>query len=304
MWVFDTANFPAASSLTSTWADGCYKSSLLVEAHRVDLGEVRSVWNRRPLPPTASSIHSEQVREWIGAESQHALRCLWSALRDRFWLNPYFEEDKGRLNKWLQASVAHDLGFLTPASIISNEPDDVRAFCERFRNDVVIKPIKRGYLEGEHGDRRVLLTSVLDANDLHRAQGEGISVCPVYVQERVPKRFDIRATVVRDRVLSCQIHSQERADTRIDFRRQFAGEHLVCHRPHDLPAKVHEQCIALIERLGPHFGALDLVLRPDGDYVFLEVNPNGQWGWIEKASGLPIAAAIADTLISSAMQSP
>jgi glutathione synthase/RimK-type ligase-like ATP-grasp enzyme len=54
----------------------------------------------------------------------------------------------------------------------------------------------------------------------------------------------------------------------------------------------------LMTALGLRFGALDFLLTPDDEWVFLEINPNGQWAFIEQATGLPIAAAIADALTS------
>lgn len=50
------------------------------------------------------------------------------------------------------------------------------------------------------------------------------------------------------------------------------------------------------ERMHLNFGCFDLIVTPDGEYVFLECNPNGQWLWVELATGLPIAEAIADFL--------
>ena len=54
--------------------------------------------------------------------------------------------------------------------------------------------------------------------------------------------------------------------------------------------------VLLVRRLGLHYGTIDMVLTPDGRYVFLEINPNGQYLWIEKQSGLPITEAVCDLL--------
>jgi pyruvate carboxylase len=52
----------------------------------------------------------------------------------------------------------------------------------------------------------------------------------------------------------------------------------------------------LMRSLGLRFGALDFLVTPEGEWVFLEVNPNGQRAFVEQATGLPIAAAIAGAL--------
>ena len=69
------------------------------------------------------------------------------------------------------------------------------------------------------------------------------------------------------------------------------------YAPHELPLEEEQRCIRLVQELGQCFGAIDLVLHPERGYVFLEINPNGQWGWIEDFTGLPIAAAFADLLV-------
>jgi glutathione synthase/RimK-type ligase-like ATP-grasp enzyme len=68
------------------------------------------------------------------------------------------------------------------------------------------------------------------------------------------------------------------------------------HKPHNLPDEISKKVINLVHRLGLNFGAIDIILTPDQRYVFLEVNPNGQWGWVEDLTGLPISDAIIDLL--------
>ena len=68
------------------------------------------------------------------------------------------------------------------------------------------------------------------------------------------------------------------------------------HFPHALPPEVQERCVRLVERLELCYGAIDMILTPDGRYVFIETNPSGQYIWIENETGLPISAAICDFL--------
>jgi glutathione synthase/RimK-type ligase-like ATP-grasp enzyme len=123
-----------------------------------------------------------------------------------------------------------------------------------------------------------------------------VRYCPIIVQAVVPKRIELRITVVGRRVFAAEIHSQASNHTRLDWRRYDMFE--TPHRPHDLPPDVERRCIQLVARLGLCYGAIDMVLTPDGRYVFLEINPNGQYLWIEQATGLPISDAICDLLIT------
>jgi glutathione synthase/RimK-type ligase-like ATP-grasp enzyme len=101
-------------------------------------------------------------------------------------------------------------------------------------------------------------------------------------------------TVVGQKTFVVAIHSQDTEETQIDWRKgsNISLEHTVI----DLPDDVRSRCISLVERLGLRFGAIDLIRDRSGDFWFLEINPNGQWAWIERRTGLPITAAIVDEL--------
>ncbi|NJR75066.1 MAG: hypothetical protein HC773_18390 [Scytonema sp. CRU_2_7] len=115
-------------------------------------------------------------------------------------------------------------------------------------------------------------------------------------QAYIPKRLELRITVVGQQVFAAEIHSQETNHTRYDWRRY--DHHKTPYFPHELPPEVEQRCVQLVEKLGLCYGAIDMILTPDGRYVFLEINPNGQYLWIELATGLPISDAICDLLIS------
>ena len=120
-------------------------------------------------------------------------------------------------------------------------------------------------------------------------------------QAYVPKRFELRITVVGQQVFAAEIHSQHTNHTRHDWRRYDLDE--TPHFPHALPPDVAQRCIQLVQELGLCYGAIDMVLTPDDRYVFLEINPSGQYLWIEQLTGLPITDALCDLLIAGAQDS-
>lgn len=67
---------------------------------------------------------------------------------------------------------------------------------------------------------------------------------------------------------------------------------------HELPGHIEEKIDEMMRLLGLQFGAIDMILQPDGEYVFLEVNPQGEWGMLEKYLGFPISATIAEKLVN------
>jgi hypothetical protein len=100
--------------------------------------------------------------------------------------------------------------------------------------------------------------------------------------------------------LAAEIDSQATNHTRHDWRR-YDHDHTPI-RPHALPPMQAELCRRLVRRLGLAYGAIDLIVAPDGRHVFVEINPNGQYLWIEDATGLPITEAVCELLCRRARQ--
>ena len=117
---------------------------------------------------------------------------------------------------------------------------------------------------------------------------------PVLFQRNIAKRFELRITVVEDEVLAAEIHSQATYRTQLDWR-HYDWDHTP-YRIHALPDDIRDKCLELTRRLGLRFGAIDMIVTPDGNYVFLEINPSGQWRWIEDQCGLPISDALCHAL--------
>jgi glutathione synthase/RimK-type ligase-like ATP-grasp enzyme len=128
-----------------------------------------------------------------------------------------------------------------------------------------------------------------DLKDLHTLRWS-----PVILQEYVPKHVELRVTVVGSEIFPAEIESQASSRSRDDWRRYDLAR--TPYRRHTLPADVAERLHAVVRAFGLCYGAIDLVLTPDGRYVFLEINGNGQWLWIEELTQMPIADAIASLL--------
>jgi hypothetical protein len=107
----------------------------------------------------------------------------------------------------------------------------------------------------------------------------------------VPAEADLRVTVVEDELFAAAIRSGP--DYRADYRLGLGSASVVPYRlPHDIAARLLE----LMKALKLAFGAIDLRLTPDGEHVFLEVNPAGEYLFISERTGQPIPAAIAACL--------
>jgi glutathione synthase/RimK-type ligase-like ATP-grasp enzyme len=127
---------------------------------------------------------------------------------------------------------------------------------------------------------------------------QDVQLCPLVVQAYVRKTLEVRVTVVGSDVFAAEIHSQATRRTLVDWRRYDRTN--TPHAVHTLPPEIAERCLGLVRAMGLAYGAIDLVLTPEGHYVFLEINPNGQYMWIEHLTGLPITDRLVRLLVERA----
>jgi glutathione synthase/RimK-type ligase-like ATP-grasp enzyme len=150
---------------------------------------------------------------------------------------------------------------------------------------------------GDLGGGRVLHTSLIDC--WSEEYDADISVGPHMLQEYVQKAFDLRVTVIDKNVFACRIDSQAFIEYAVDMRRGLADKRMR-HDLISLPSTVSKLCVDIVASLGLRFGAIDLVQDSTGNFQFLEINPNGQWAWIQDRTGAPIAASISEALTNNA----
>lgn len=256
----------------------------------VPMNLVGAAYYRRPSPPM---LNIDQLLEisWEYCQKE------WATVLDSFveYLDTQFLNSPSAIaraeNKPLQISMASNLGFHVPDTLISNEPEEVRQFVSL--GPTIAKPLRCALVSSD-GEEKVIFTTDISLDNL--SSENAIAAAPVIYQRKIEKAYDIRVTVVGDQTFSAAIMSQIYAETQTDWRR--GSRHDLPHEIHLLPHSVATMCIELTKVFNLSFGAIDLILDKNGKYWFLEINPNGQWGWIEVRTGLPIAAALAEHLIS------
>ena len=131
----------------------------------------------------------------------------------------------------------------------------------------------------EHPDEnflRMIYTTPIREQDL--ALLDTIRLAPGFFQEYIPKRVELRVTIIGDDIFTAELHSQVHEETRHDWRHYDVMTPMY---EHQLPVEIAEQCLALTKAYGLNFSTSDLIVTPDGRYVFLEMNPNGQFLWVQ-----------------------
>jgi glutathione synthase/RimK-type ligase-like ATP-grasp enzyme len=142
----------------------------------------------------------------------------------------------------------------------------------------------------------VPLTTVWPDDPAAPIATDSIRLTPAVFQSYVPKAREIRAVVVGERIYAAAVDSQVDEVTRHDVR---AADNSDRYEQCQLPAAVAEALARLVAGFGLRSCSADLVETPSGEHVFLELNPNGQWLWLEVHAGLPLSAAVADLLAAS-----
>jgi len=290
----DTAEFPAQAEVSLAYdARGRARYTLRRGADEVDLRDVTAVWDRRPRDPVPpAAIADGPARDYLVAACRTFLQDTWNAL-PCLWVPARRPVVMRAQLKASQLALAGALGFTLPPTLVSNSPADVLDFYRRHEGRIVSKVVGFPAVEAD-GTTFGRYTEAVAPRDVGYAPA--IRACPMIFQAYVPKQVEVRVTVVGTEVFAAEIHSQATNRTRVDWRRY---DHFgTPYRWHDLPPALARRCRRLVQRLGLHFGAVDLALTPDGRYVFFEINPNGQYLWIEHATGLPISAAVGDLLLS------
>ncbi|MBD0386056.1 MAG: hypothetical protein ICV54_05870 [Nostoc sp. C3-bin3] len=291
---FNSADFPSKATISCSYsAVGEAKYRLFVDEEIINLDLVMSVWCRRPQPPVPhQGFEDENSYNYVKEECETYINDLWNSL-DCLWLPASTAVVKRAQFKASQLRIAATLGFELPPTLFTNDPDDFLEFYRQHNGNIISKLASISF-HTTVGKSFCRYTEVVSRRDVGYAQA--VRYCPMIFQAYVPKRLELRITVVGQKVFAAEIHSQATNHTRYDWRRYDHNK--TVYLPHQLPHKLELQCIQLVEKLGLCFGAIDMILTPDDRYVFLEINPNGQYLWVEQLTGLPISDAICDLLMS------
>ena len=301
----NTDDIPSNTIMSFSLGSSAWKGSIKIQTNGrvVNIDDARSVWWRRPGNFPLPSDLSEQEREFAKGEIEQTFDGLWSST-DCYWVSfPPNIRQAGY--KMAQLKRAAQLGFEVPRTLITTNPEEVRFFYESCKGQVIYKVMTDPFLamgkvtadtnSPEFVPRSTFATLITDAE---LAMADSVKLVPCLFQEYIPKQIELRVTVIGDEVFAAEIHSQAHEKTSVDWRHY---EVEIPYRKANLPVDIAERCLALVRSYNLNFSAMDLILTPDGRYVFLENNPNGQFMFIEqKVPELKMTEALAACLIRGA----
>jgi glutathione synthase/RimK-type ligase-like ATP-grasp enzyme len=211
-------------------------------------------------------------------------------------VNPQAASDQME-SKLRQLQLASELGFDIPRTMVSNRGDEIRAFCKSEGGRIVAKALYAPLIEEPEQDFFVFSNVVTSADLL---DNDALSLAPSIFQQMLSPKIDYRVTVIGDNVIAVRIVpiDDARGEATLDWRTREAN---VKFETSDIPKPIEQLCRDFVTRAGLVFGAIDLVEHA-GRFFFLEINPNGEWGWLEKTVGVPISSALCDVLVDGMEQ--
>jgi ATP-grasp ribosomal peptide maturase len=280
----DTAEFPEVLQVEAEFAGSGWSGQFRTVRRKMDLDAITGIYYRRLTNFVFHPDMSAAEGRWAGAQARMGFGGLLATLEP--WLNhPHhigFAEYKP-----VQLRIAADAGLLAPRTLLTNDPAAAHAFAASC-DKVVYKPFTGTGINDPDGYRQIFTTPVT----AEQCEDPAIARTMHLFQEWVPKDYEVRLTVVDSQFFAARIDAASIA-AYTDWRADYDT---LTYTAVETPAFVRNRVADFLDRLHLRFGALDFVVAPDGEWWFLECNPNGQWAWIEEATGLPIAAAIADAL--------
>jgi glutathione synthase/RimK-type ligase-like ATP-grasp enzyme len=194
-----------------------------------------------------------------------------------WWVNS--KESATRANsKLLQLKLAAQCGMTIPVTLCSNDPKDIRYFLLKHETEgVIYKPLCSNFWF-ENRQVKAAYTSKLSFLDL--PNNELLQLTPGIFQKEIKKQYELRVTCFGDYLVAAKLHSQGHPDGKVDWRAIPFGE--MSLEPYDLPQDLSNKIRAFMRKLGIVFGAMDFIVTLDDQYIFLEVNEQGQFLWIEE----------------------
>jgi glutathione synthase/RimK-type ligase-like ATP-grasp enzyme len=249
----------------------------------VDLEQVRCVWYRRIYSPVLKPAPTSRAdADWALREWREATTAAFEANGARFLSAPTAQELASM--KPYQLRAAHRLGLRIPDTIMTNDAEAARAFVHKHGGRVVHKVVKSPR-------DRFVPTRRWHAGD--EAELDTLHLTPTLFQEQIVAPYELRITVVGRKVFAAEFP----VETGVTDARRLLD---VPYKPHSLPQDVEALLLRLMDELNVQYGTIDMKLREDGEYVFLELNPQGQFLYVEIKTGQPITRAMAEFLSEEA----
>lgn len=294
---FDADRFPMDARLATEISSTGLRNRLVTADGEVDLSTVDAAWfHQTAVGYCIPELDDARHRELAVATSLVTLQGMLASM-DVLLVDPFGHAEL----KPVQLRAAQRVGLAIPHTLLTSDPGSVRRFAAEVGGSIVMKTPGtnlRTYDERGHADAQ-MYTQLLEPEDL--AELDGLQMCPMIFQELIDKKLELRIVIVGYEVFAAAIDPATwtgSQDGSVDWRQ--AHEYDFERTTYELPTPVRDRLLALMDTLGLNYAAIDMIVTPGGEHVFLEANPNGGGFEPLHKHGLPIANAMAELLLGRA----
>lgn len=293
IFLFDTRIEPQHSRLNFVVVN----SVLSVLYNNKVIKNPHSIWYRRPLPIDILQLPVTKNNLYYSytALEMHN-NSIYSLFPKALWVSNYFAIERAGY-KPTQLETAVRLGFQIPDTLITNDSTAAKTFIKRHKK-CVTKSLSRYNPISDDGMIMSFLTRRII---LGKTDFSGLYLAPAIFQEEIDDVREIRVTVVDKKVFAAAITTKGiNKNTSIrDYKMSYFNPTIkAIIEPYKLPKEISDKCVSLTRAFNLKFSAIDLLEDKNGKFWFLENNPNGQWAFVEDATGQQIGKAMAELLMS------
>lgn len=252
-----------------------------------ELSTVQSVVFKR-VPTKYNNPVGDENSAYLNNERKHFFEGLYLTFDNAKWINPMFATHIAE-RKIYQLKIAAQLGLQIPKSLVTNKLGTAIGFLS-VQSKAIIKPISNG-LQVLKDKVYSIYTTEVTSDDFRKLNLANTFSTPVFLQERIQNKYDIRVTIVGQTVFAVRI-GKESAE--VDWRKPEIIKH---YEIAVLPQTLIDKLLRLTSKFGMIYSAIDLIENPEGEFVFLEINPVGEWVWLEQELGLNISKSLIEELL-------
>lgn len=285
----DSDLFPENIQLKVSMQGNVIDAQLVTPKGSISLNSVQAVWMRRLWAPTIDESIEEPFRSMCVKESQTVLRDVLDLLHDAFWFD---DLDAIRIasNKTHQLRLASKYGINIPPTLLTNDPAEAISFYHKQDSIITKMNTQTAYGMG----RSVLAMHTYRVEEEHLEDLDSLQHCPMIFQQEIKKKREYRVVYVSGKFFVGTIDTTQTSEGKTDWRKTTQGNAKWEHG--SLPQGLKDKLTKFMNELNLQFGAIDLIEAPSNEFYFLEVNPIGEWGMLEKDLDLPISKAIATSI--------
>nr|WP_294938960.1 ATP-grasp ribosomal peptide maturase [uncultured Flavobacterium sp.] len=248
----------------------------------------RKLWGITPPDDLDHSFHRMYLQEYTTMRN-----LFFESIAHVPWMNPMNADHQIGENKLEQLKLAVASGLEIPESLFTNDPVKVKDFFYSVCKGNMIAKLHGSLSRSMSGDTPFFPTTSIHEEDLENL--DTLSYCPMIFQRNIDKAYELRIIYVDGIFYTGKINAETSVKGKTDWR--IATDVALAWESYDLPEAVCSAITIMMKKMGLFFGAIDMIRQKDGQYIFLEVNPQGEWGMIQRDLGYPIGETIAEKLV-------